>query len=794
MQDTNSSRDLKLFDLLTLYVCMTGIAGLLLLVLNKFDSLYSLIIGAFFTVLTVKIFKCRMSFRDERFDLYLLLILLIAGFFIAKPYLYIMGGQDEGIYVNMSSTYEKTGSTFIKDNLREALPEDEKEIYDAYNHYGLTGKVEDKYEGSNEPGVFIKDLEKSEYVYQFYPLHPIWMAIFGKVLGEDNRVYSLFFFSILSLVTFFLLAYELSNRKKWPAYIIAGFLALNPLFTFFSKFPVSEIVSIAMSGLGFYYLLRYFQQYKENGSSQKIFLFLSSLAFFNLFFNHISGFLYMPIFYLFLLIAMLFIDDKSRLRIFVLYALSIFFWYFLSVLYGLKYSFPYSFDIYNFELSRLILFNWKLQLLLTVILLAAILYVVRHFRMYVKNLIAKYLPYTLNILVLLIILIIPLNIYDAYNAGIAFGDLKRVMLSSAIYITVLYLTPIGLILFLFGLNKARKLQEVPNFMFLIFLLLAWYMKIIISVWVGYQYYAARYLFNEVVVYSMLFIALYCGHLLTAEKFKKYFAIAAIAFISIYSIYYTSFQLQGQEADGSNRALKRIAAQIDEKDILMPTFSGHEILTPLKYYFGLNMFIISPQEVGEKDFFNYFLGNFNDIFVLSTKPLSNRNLEIIDIIAYKEGIFEHPGYKIPQEFFYHNQADLYLYKVNRYDYFTRHITIRPADYERTGFYEDNIWTNGEGVIKKLAIQVHPESKYVIIQANGSHPFKNDVSKIKLKLYINGQELKFEKQSNNNYYFLQDKGIKEINEIKINSATFIPADLGINADTRKLGLDVNFVKIE
>lgn len=794
MQDANSTRDIKLFDLLTLYVFMTGIAGLLLLAVSKFDSLYSLVMGAFFTGLALKIFKCRITFRDHRFDIYLLLILLVAGFFIAKPYLYIMGGQDEGLYVNMSSTYEKTGSTFIKDYLRDSLPEDKKQLYDAYNHYGLTGKVVDKYEGSNVPGVFIKDLEKSEYVYQFYPLHPIWMAIFAKVLGEDNRVYSLVFFSIISLITFFLLAYELSNRRKWPAYIVTGFLAVNPLFTFFSKFPVSEMVSIAMSGLGFYYLLRYFQQYKENGPLQKIYLFLSSMAFFNLFFNHISGFLYMPIFYLVLIIALVFIDDKSKLRTFVLYALSIFFGYFLSVLYGLKYSFPYSFDIYNFELSRLVFFNWKLQMILFTIALAIIAFLMRKYRMTMQSLVKKYLPYALNILALLIIFIIPLNLYDAYNAGLAFGDLKRVMYSSAILTTVLYITHVGLILFIFGLNRARKSQELPNFLFLVFILLSWYMKIIISVWIGYQYYAARYLFNEVVVYSMLFIALYCGHLLTAQKFKKYLAIAAIAFISINSIYYTSFQLQGQEADGSNRALKRIAAQIDEKDILMPTFSGHEILTPLKYYFGLNMFIISPQEVGEKDFFNYFFDNFNDIFILSTKPLSNRNLEIVDIIAYKEGIFKHPSYEIPQEFFYHNQTDLYFYKVNRYDYFTRHITIKPADYERTGFYEDNIWTNGEGVIKKLAIQVHPESKYVIIQANGSHPFKNDVSKIKLKLYINGQELKFEKQSNNNYYFLQDKGIKEINEIKIDSATFIPADLGINADTRKLGLDVNFVKIE
>jgi len=49
----------------------------------------------------------------------LLIILLAALIFRVGPYLYLPGGQDQGLYVSMSATYEKKGSTFITDKVRE---------------------------------------------------------------------------------------------------------------------------------------------------------------------------------------------------------------------------------------------------------------------------------------------------------------------------------------------------------------------------------------------------------------------------------------------------------------------------------------------------------------------------------------------------------------------------------------------------------------------------------------------------------------------------------------------------
>lgn len=764
------SRPIHLFELLTLFVFLTGLAGVGLLTLNKFDSLYTLIIGAFLTLLAFKTFKCQLQFKDQRFDLYLLGILLIALFFTAKPYLYVMGGQDQGLYVNMSATYERTGSTFIQDSLRASLAESEKSLYDAHFYY---------------PGIYIHDLSKSEYVYQFYPLHPIWLAIFGKLFGADDRVYSLVFFSLISIITFFLLAYELSGGKKLPGYLIALLLAVNPLFAFFSKFPLSEMVMVAFSSLGFYYLLRYYKGTRED-APRRLYLFLSSLAFFSLFFVHISGFFYMPIFYLLLLLTLIYVTNQAEKKWLIMYYFSVFFSYFLSVLYGLNYSPTYARDIYRIEVSRLFVMNPTIQISISAILAILLPFLVVRFQHNLKNMIRRLQPHLFNLIALSFFILILFNFYQALHLDI---DLR----TSTNFVLILYFSPFGTLLFLLALNQIRKWYEIPFFILLIFLLIFWIPKVTLTGYVNYQYYGSRYLFSEVIVYSLLLIALYGGYLLREKDvIKKICTCGLIAGMLIYFFYFTSYQLQGQEGDGSNKALSLIAEEVDENDLLLSTFTDSEIITPLPYYYGLNLFAIPKQEVANDDLINKFLDSFNDVFVLSNGPLSNPNLETVNMIAYKQGIFEHPVNMLPKKFFYHRLTNLYLYRISRHDYFTP--IIRPSNFRLTNFYSDRYWTNGNGIISEIGLKLVPESNYIVLHTLGHNPIRANLERLNLKLFINNIELKFNKRDGNSYYFEINPAIKEINTITINSSTFTPQEFGINTDTRSLGVDVAMLKIE
>lgn len=777
-----------LFDAFILFIVSTGAASILLLILNYFNAISALILGLFLTVLFSLFFKCKIVFHDQRFDLYLVLILTVALFFIAKPYLYVMGGQDQGLYINMSSTYEKTGSPFMIDRVRELLNPEQKALYDKHNHYITDVVKEDKYEGAHKLGIYIKDLAKSEYVYQFYPLHPLWMAIFAELFGEDNRVYSLVFFALLSIVNFFLLAYELSGKKKLPGYFIALFLAVNPLFAFFAKFPITEMMLVAFSSLGFYYLLRYYKGTRE-GENVPFYLFVSALSFLSLFFIHISGFLYIPLFYLILLLAVLFMTERRMKLRFMMYSLFVLFSYILSLWYGLVYSFPYSYDIYKIELaSRLVKFhwNWKWELTIGILILILMPFLLYRGKQTIRNWVNRFWTHFFNLTSLLIFIIIPLNIYTMYKVG-----LEHFVLLSTSYSTMLYLTWFGSILFLGALNHQRKAHTFEHFFFLLFLLYFWIMRIYIPAQSGYHYYGARYLFSEVIVYSLLLIALYGSYLLQKNNIKRWFGALCIAGLLVYSLFFTFHQLKGQEADGSNQALTLIANQMDGSDLLFSTFQDAEIMTALQSYFDLNLFIVPKEELTQKEFISDFLDTFNDMYVLSDIPLEYPGLEIANIIAYQQGIFERPESRIPTDFFYIKKMNLYLYKILRKQFIT---VIRPSNYQLTNFYTDFIWTNGNGIISNLGVPVATDNKYLILKTEGHSPFANDPAQLRLQLLVNNKELKFNKQSGNDYYFEMDPSIQEITEIKIMSSTFIPKEVGINTDERQLGIDVVSIRIK
>jgi hypothetical protein len=215
-----------LLDILVVFILSTSVVSISSLVLNIFRVDTSIILSAIFTLSvfwirssTWKIIGSstwKINIKNNTHILPILMLLLIALLFRSEPYHYVAGGQDEGVYVNMSQYYDKYGKIFITDETRENLTDELKKSYDSMNlriENRNNVRVEDQKEGAYLPGVYVKDQQNSEYVFQFYQLHPLWMSIFGKIFGDENRVYSLVFFSLLSLVAFYLLAFEFTKRK-----------------------------------------------------------------------------------------------------------------------------------------------------------------------------------------------------------------------------------------------------------------------------------------------------------------------------------------------------------------------------------------------------------------------------------------------------------------------------------------------------------------------------------------------------------------------------------------------------
>ena len=99
-----------LLDVLVVFILATSIVSISLLVLNIFKVHISIILSTIFTLsifwVRNSIWKIDIDIKKNNHTLPILMLLLIGLLFRSEPYHYIAGGQDEGVYVNMSKYYE----------------------------------------------------------------------------------------------------------------------------------------------------------------------------------------------------------------------------------------------------------------------------------------------------------------------------------------------------------------------------------------------------------------------------------------------------------------------------------------------------------------------------------------------------------------------------------------------------------------------------------------------------------------------------------------------------------------
>ena len=164
----------------SLWLSATSLVAVGLLCVEIFDPLRAVAGGFLLTFLfwsfrPVDAATNALSSESARHALPALALLALALFFRADPYLWVGGGQDQGVYVSMASHYAETGSPFITDAARDSLSAELTETYDRNNIIVLGGDqfVVGEYEGRFLPGVYIKSIEQSQYVFQFYPVHPL---------------------------------------------------------------------------------------------------------------------------------------------------------------------------------------------------------------------------------------------------------------------------------------------------------------------------------------------------------------------------------------------------------------------------------------------------------------------------------------------------------------------------------------------------------------------------------------------------------------------------------------------
>ena len=164
--------NLSIFDILILLILLISFFSTFLLSVGEFNVDLVLILSAVsisFILIFQKTSLTSLFYLHEKIHLLpVLLLILIAVLFRSEPYLYIMGGQDQGVYVNMSKAFEDRGEVFQIDQVRNKLKQENiKTIYDGSN-LGNGVVEKNKNEGGFLSGVYIVNRAESKNVFQFH--------------------------------------------------------------------------------------------------------------------------------------------------------------------------------------------------------------------------------------------------------------------------------------------------------------------------------------------------------------------------------------------------------------------------------------------------------------------------------------------------------------------------------------------------------------------------------------------------------------------------------------------------
>jgi len=624
----------NILELLLLLISNISLINVFFLTIDNFNPTLSCFIGAFITMGLVVLFRRKIPKSRSKYHYLLLFILLLAIFLRVSPNLYLTGGQDQGSYVSLSKQYEVNHSLYIKDELREDLSNEIKNIYDKGNVF---------------TGLKPYDKDNSEYIIPFYPVFPSWMSIFGNLFGLDNRIYALTMFSLLSIISVYLFSYEISNRNQKVALLSSFFLAINPLHVYFSKVPVTEVVSMTFLFFALYLVIKFFNDSKK-GKYNIFYLILSIISFVALFYTRMSAIFLLPVIAIVPIISVLFSKNKKQSKYYLIYALT---W---VVLFLLSYLYYYLFlpQIFDLIVGKRVLAFISIETiaitLLSIPILTYFVLKIKKCKLFLKNILIFFQK---NLYIFSILIFLGLIGYQMYgyvkeilidnsNTILSFESLSFFKQLSFLT-TFLYLSPFLFILLPVSFIHFRKSKDIRiNLLIItiiIFLISSWGIATVTR----YHYYFARYQLSELIPFCLILISILLVRILKIEKIKKLIVVLTVL-TSLYFFFFSIIQLRDSEGLEGNqiKEVKEIVGEDGTLFVLREDFgSFSQIVFPMRYYYDINLFpMYSSKYFGNVNFQEY-TAQVDKKYVLSSKKITDvEELVFLKEIDFKHNYFVH----------------------------------------------------------------------------------------------------------------------------------------------------------
>lgn len=229
------------FIALVITVVLNGWVGVILATLSSFSILglagvlLPFVIAYFW--LTRSQPKLRTSIRVDSQTFIIVGIILLCCILYLRPHEYLLGGSDAGSYMNISAQLAKTGEFIVYDEWLEVLTD-----YAPVTLREQPSRWKTQY--LQFVGWYIGDQDARRLIPQFFPMHPVLLAIGTSLAGLRGGLYVTPIWGVLDVLAVYFLAKQLFNRHT--ATLGAILFAVNPLQVWFARYPTTEPLTLLL--------------------------------------------------------------------------------------------------------------------------------------------------------------------------------------------------------------------------------------------------------------------------------------------------------------------------------------------------------------------------------------------------------------------------------------------------------------------------------------------------------------------------------------------------------------------
>lgn len=794
----NNKIEVSYLDFFILFFCLYTTIGSLFLMLGKYTVPISAISSALVLLILLVVGFIHIQRSALRFDnshLILFFICLIAFFLRVPTFYYLPGGQDEGVYITMSKYYRENGSTIFNDSIFQTLPENLKKLYKKNN---IDLQI--------YPGTYIADANTGKRYFQFYPGHPINMALYGYYLGDGYETTSLLVFSLLSIILIFKIGSEVLRSQR-AGLIGAALLAIHPLHVFFTRFPTTEVVLL-------FFILSFCWYFYKLVSTKRLFWgLLAILSWSAIAFTHIATFFYLiPVI---ILIELVIYEQKMNWRILGILLTSLLAVHLLTIYYGTHYTNAYFHYIVDEITSPLMIFNINFLTLLNnhgfvnvfAFIYGSLLTVFVLFHTHVWDTLKKHAgslfknKLTIISLVILIILSV-FSLFQVYKISFTDHYIRDAWISlrwqavnngfdsvvrTTPVVILMYSAPLIIYFFVFIYEIVKKSPKMSTYTFVLVLILSYFYVIrgLVTKVVPYHYYYARYLLPELTI-----LLTFASMLLFSRKLPKGLIIGmfmlGFSYYGIVSLKATDHY----EMRNKTEVIQHLGSVIHKSDIVLvlpnrDSFMIGQLMMPLRYYYSFNTIYIEPADLP------LYLEQLkhNNLYIISNQDIGSLGQEVIysnNILT--EQLASKKFIPVNTSINEHKHSLLLLKYSPRYQTFSTNVVIYPKDYIYTGIYGDN-WSGNEINIFDINTKLGKKNK---IEVKVKNTMTNPET---ISAMINDLPVTLYREHTGNYSgvfeFTTTEVIKNLN---LTVETGQPCVIAGTADCRDLGILVDNIQIE